>query len=89
MRRHAMELGAFFVAAALSSTLQLGCGECAGLQCEPRPVPLGTHRLVEGQVLDWALEVGEVEITDDGVTVRYTGLDGEEAVAEWARVWDE
>ena len=88
MRGHWLELGTFVAAAVLSSTLQLGCGECVWLQCEPRAVPLGTHRLVEGQEVSWALEVSEVEITDDGVTVHYTGLDRQEAVAEWGGVRD-
>ena len=82
-RPHTLEIGVFFLAAALSSTLQLGCGECAGLQCEPITVTPGTYRFVAGQEVSWALEVGDVEIASDRVTVHYIDVDGLDAVATW------
>ena len=48
--------------------------------CEPRGRPKGPSLQQE---VSWALEVEDVEITSDRVTVHYIDVDGLDAVATW------
>ncbi len=60
-----------------------GCDECAGLECPELQVDNGVYQSVSDELPAWASAIGEVTLTNSTLTVNYTDLDGEEAVAVW------
>jgi len=80
----ALGLALFALSALAAASLTTGCDECVGISCEDIYVDNGTYRLVADTPPSWALDVGEVTLTDTRLTVNYTDLDDQAAQAVWA-----
>ena len=79
-----MMSAAFCAISFLATTAVLsGCNECAGHSCPELVVDNGSYQVVSEETPSWAMEIGEVVLTDSTLTVNYTDLDGEAAVALW------
>ena len=82
--RCALGFAVFALSALVTAGLTTGCDECIGIRCEPIYVDNGTYRFAQDTVPSWALEVGDVVLTDTSVTVDYTDLDEQAGQAVWS-----
>jgi hypothetical protein len=81
--RSAAGLLFFALSVLITSSLTSGCDECVGIICGPLHVENGTYPFVGDSPPVWALEIGEVVITETTLTVNYTGFDQEPGQAVW------
>ena len=69
----------------LGATLTGGCDNCELLVCEEiLDLDDGVYRFMSGASPSWALEVGEVTLSETTMTIDYTDLEGQERVAVWS-----
>jgi len=81
--RSAAGLFFFALSVLITSSLTSGCDECVGIICGPLHVESGTYHFVGDSPPVWALEIGEVVITDTTLTVNYTDFDNQASQAVW------
>ena len=76
-------LGFCAISFLLTASALSGCNECAGIDCPELKVDNGSYQFVSEELPEWASAIADVVLTDSTLTVNYTNLDGEAAIAVW------